>query len=498
MIRRLRWKITGVTLLVSALVLTAVFACVYLFSRNNIAQSYEYQLRQAVVSGTSEARVPCFVAEVLPSGTVRVSGSNYYDLQDEDTLLPLVTAALSADADSGVLPAQHMRYFRLEGALTVRIAFMDSTFEQATLRSLVRVCLLIGAAALLVLFGLSWLLSGFVTRPVARTWQNQQQFLSDASHELKTPLTVILSSADLLKTSAQPGQRQYVVEDAQGNTLFRIPLRGCMIDTRFRGGRLRFREMATGREGYVDTNGMVTFTAGAAARTKAVVPEDELTRQNMDMENRSVESAGHSDSKSHHESKGHAVKLTQTDIRKIAQSSPFYKEAAKILKGKLTETDASRRRQILNYCEHLRTAYTTKDIDFLRQVFSDEALIIVGNVVKESATTAGIGSDSRVTYALHTKRDYLSRLAKVFAVNKTVDVKFSDFRIMRHPTKDGIYGVSLRQRYSSDRYSDDGWLFLLWDFRNPSMPLIHVRTWQPSATVSSSEGVIDISDFNLE
>ena len=210
MIRRLRWKITGVTLLVSALVLTAVFACVSLFSRNNIAESYEYQLRQAVVSGTSEARVPCFVAEVLPSGTVRVSGSNYYDLQDEDTLLPLVTAALSADADSGVLPAQHMRYFRLEGALIVRIAFMDSTFEQATLRSLVRVCLLIGAAALLVLFGLSWLLSGFVTRPVAQTWQNQQQFLSDASHELKTPLTVILSSADLLKTSAQPEQRQYV------------------------------------------------------------------------------------------------------------------------------------------------------------------------------------------------------------------------------------------------------------------------------------------------
>ena len=210
MIRKLRWKITGVTLLVSALVLTAVFACVYLFSRNNIAESYEYQLRQAVVSGTSEARVPCFVAEVLPSGTVRVSGSNYYDLQDEDTLLPLVTAALSADTDSGVLAAQHMRYFRLEGALAVRIAFMDSTFEQATLRSLVRVCLLIGAAALLVLFGLSWMLSGFVTRPVARTWQNQQQFLSDASHELKTPLTVILSSADLLKTSAQPEQRQYV------------------------------------------------------------------------------------------------------------------------------------------------------------------------------------------------------------------------------------------------------------------------------------------------
>jgi hypothetical protein len=232
-------------------------------------------------------------------------------------------------------------------------------------------------------------------------------------------------------------------------------------------------------------------------QAKAVVPEDNLTQQSVDMQSQTAEPASTS-AQPRRESHVKAVRLSQTDIRKIAQSSPFYNEAAKIVKGKLTETDASHRRQILNYCEHLRTAYTTKDIDFLRQVFSDEALIIVGNVVKESAATAGVGADSRVSYALHTKRDYLSRLAKVFGMNKSVDVKFSDFRIMRHPTKDGIYGVSLRQRYKSDRYADDGWLFLLWDFRNASMPLIHVRTWQPSATVGGGEGVIDISDFNLE
>ena len=192
------------------------------------------------------------------------------------------------------------------------------------------------------------------------------------------------------------------------------------------------------------------------------------------------------------------VRLPATDIRKIAHSSPFYAEAARVISGKLAETDAVRRRQILIYCEHLRTAYTSKDIDFLRQVFSDDALIIVGNVVKASKESGKLSADSRVSYALHTKRDYLSRLSKVFAVNKQVDVKFSDFRIMRHPTKDGIYGVSLRQRYHSDRYADDGYLFLLWDFTNASMPLIHVRTWQPSATVSGSDGVVDISDFNLE
>ena len=168
------------------------------------------------------------------------------------------------------------------------------------------------------------------------------------------------------------------------------------------------------------------------------------------------------------------------------------------MKGHLTETDAASRRQILNYCEHLRTAYTSKDIDFLRQVFSDNALIIVGNVVKTSKETGRVSADSRVSYALHTKRDYLARLTKVFAANRQVDVRFSNFHIMRHPTKDGIYGVSLRQRYHSDRYADDGYLFLLWDFRNAAMPLIHVRTWQPSATVEGSDGVIDISDFNLE
>ena len=129
---------------------------------------------------------------------------------DGDALTQLVAEALSARADSGVLSKQHMRYYRQQGLLSVRIAFMDSTFEQATLRALVRICLLIGGGALLVLLGLSWLLSGFVTRPVARTWQNQQQFLSDASHELKTPLTVILSSADLLKETAREEQRQYV------------------------------------------------------------------------------------------------------------------------------------------------------------------------------------------------------------------------------------------------------------------------------------------------
>ncbi len=192
--------------------------------------------------------------------------------------------------------------------------------------------------------------------------------------------------------------------------------------------------------------------------------------------------------------------IFKNDITTMAKDNPFFAEASKVISGKLEEKDADNRRMILNYCEHLRTSYTTKDIDFLRQVFSDQALIIVGHVVKtaDNNSAAGIEGDEKVTFSLKTKKEYLERLEMVFAANKKIDVKFTDFRIMRHPTMEGIYGVSMEQEYTSDRYSDDGYLFILWDFRNESMPLIHVRTWQPAASVNGEKEIIGIRDFYLE
>ena len=192
--------------------------------------------------------------------------------------------------------------------------------------------------------------------------------------------------------------------------------------------------------------------------------------------------------------------IFKNDTTTMAKDNPFFAEASKVISGKLEEKDADNRRMILNYCEHLRTSYTAKDIDFLRQVFSDQALIIVGHVVKtaDNNSAAGIEGDEKVTFSLKTKKEYLERLEMVFAANKKIDVKFTDFRIMRHPTMEGIYGVSMEQEYTSDRYSDDGYLFILWDFRNESMPLIHVRTWQPAASVNGEKEIIGIRDFYLE
>lgn len=288
------------------------------------------------------------------------------------------------------------------------------------------------------------------------------------------------------------GYETFSVADAGGNQLFIISLRNCMLDVRYRDGRLRFRENGTGREGYVDRNGSITFFS-----TGTGIPSTVEKEENSIMTEPGAGQAYASGQGSKPAEKSGS--MTDGDLERMPRSNPFYKEAAKILAGRLSVDDAKRRRVILNYCEHFRTAYTTKDIDFLRQVFSDQALIIVGNVVKSKAGSEGkFMPAARVEYNIRTKKEYLLRLSKAFAANKAINVSFSEFRIMRHPTMDGIYGVSLRQKYKSDSYADDGYLFLLWDFRNQSMPQIHVRTWQPSETIGEDNGVMNIRDFNLE
>lgn len=201
MIRTLRWKVVAVNMLFVTVVLIAVLIGIYGTSRAAIAESSDERLRQILQTGqyTEEPGFPCFVAEIFASGTVRVSGSSYFDLQDEQYLLDIVNACLRQNASRGVLPDYHLRYHMQYGPITARIAFTDSTLEQAAVRSIVGNSALIGGGALLVLFAFSYILSGFVTRPVSRAWAEQHRFLSDASHELKTPLTVILSSADLLQ-----------------------------------------------------------------------------------------------------------------------------------------------------------------------------------------------------------------------------------------------------------------------------------------------------------
>ena len=137
MIRRLRWKIVGISMLFVTLVLAAVFTGVMLTARSSLEQSSTRQLEKALRGEGYDGQngQPCFVTEVYSSGTVRVMGSSYYQISEED-LLALVQECLSQQEESGLLTDYHLRYLRYDGALSIRIAFTDSTLEQSALRAM--------------------------------------------------------------------------------------------------------------------------------------------------------------------------------------------------------------------------------------------------------------------------------------------------------------------------------------------------------------------------
>ena len=159
--------------------------------------------------------------------------------------------------------------------------------------------------------------------------------------------------------------------------------------------------------------------------------------------------------------------------------------------------DYRQRNMILKYTEDFRTAYEQHDLDFMNKIFSEDALIITGKVIKVAPTKENNFQSTKVQYSKQDKKTYLKNLKAVFAANKRIKVSFDKIKVERHPIEEDFYGVTLHQGYSSDRYSDEGWLFLLWDFRDQDNPMIHVRTWQPDTNPFTKQKIKEEDIFSL-
>ena len=208
MIRSLRRKFIAMTMAVFSLLLCVIFSLVIHFTGQNLeAESIRF-LQTAAESSTQpgipgQMRQPCFVIRATPWGqTVQSSGG--FDLSDEQMLTDIVALAASSESEMGILEDYSLRYLRTQRPTELTLVFVDISGEEAAMKNLRLTCAAIGLLSLAAFWGISILLARWAVRPVERAWAEQRQFIADASHELKTPLTVILTNAELMQTDPDP------------------------------------------------------------------------------------------------------------------------------------------------------------------------------------------------------------------------------------------------------------------------------------------------------
>lgn len=248
MIRRLRWKFTAVLMTIVTVMLLLILSGLYLSSKAGFERRSMEQLRSALrenppheapqsgnlpapdaadapgvpdatgnVPGSSlqmppiqppgrqvfpkKDSVPTLVVDVYGDGTVRTVTNRFSDLGDE-AISTLVSLVQSRPEPQGVIHESSLRYLSsTKDSGRIRYAFADISMEQNSLRAQLLHSLIIGILASVAFFIISALLSRFMVRPVEEAFNRQRQFVADASHELKTPLTVILSNVDMMTAS---------------------------------------------------------------------------------------------------------------------------------------------------------------------------------------------------------------------------------------------------------------------------------------------------------
>lgn len=148
-------------------------------------------------SGNTGAFTPVFSVTVDSDLTILSVNSSGVVMGESLTEQAIALAAAS-NQNEGKIDSLDLYYMKAVTSEGTRIAFADASAPRDALLGVIGTSLLIGTGALLAFLVASILLARIAVRPVEDAWKKQQRFVADASHELKTPLTVILANNDIL------------------------------------------------------------------------------------------------------------------------------------------------------------------------------------------------------------------------------------------------------------------------------------------------------------
>ena len=189
---------------------------------------------------------------------------------------------------------------------------------------------------------------------------------------------------------------------------------------------------------------------------------------------------------------GHLIDLNAAISKNIYQT--FVKESQ-------FGRDWKERQTIIKFVEKYRTSYLVRDLQTINLMFADDALIIVGRKLKRKKLPEDLKpkymrfeKQPEYEYIRLTKEKYLQRLQRVFEAQQDIFLNYGSFRMIRKNNVKGVYGVEMRQSYQSTTYADEGYLFLLIDFRERD-PLIYVRAWQPNEW--SDSALVRTANFRI-
>ena len=210
MIDKLKLKFVIINMLIISIILFISMGILYYSTSDDLKQrsinmmdninKNPYKLK-IIEEHSDEISLPYFAVLLDSNGDIENVIGGYYDLSNIDLLQDIIDEVIESGKTIGELHGVNLRYLYSQSSENCRIVFSDTSNEKAVLKSLLNTCIWIYMLSFAAFLVINVLLARWAVKPVQKAWEQQKQFIADASHELKTPLTVITTNAELLENS---------------------------------------------------------------------------------------------------------------------------------------------------------------------------------------------------------------------------------------------------------------------------------------------------------